>query len=237
MTWTPFDYLGIRLQLAAALGRKRTIRRGSMYGTAGGAVGITVSTETLDINPCPVCGTRHNYLLEVERSTVVQYIDPGVKSHERAFTRLFVCAKTNNRFQAEVMLSEENGEKIKEVRVERHQYQYLYKSGDLFCMMNKQTYEQIELSESMFEGQAGYLKENLDVDVLMEGENPLIVELPNFVELIVTGTEPGVRGDTATGATKPATMETGLVVQVPLFINEGDTLRIDTRSGKYVTRG
>jgi elongation factor P len=128
------------------------------------------------------------------------------------------------------------GEKIKEVRVERHQHQYLYKSGGLFCMMNKQTYEQIELSESMFEGQAEFLKENLDVDILMEGEKPLIVELPNFVELTVTGTEPGVRGDTATGATKPATMETGLVVQVPLFINEGDALRIDTRTGKYVTR-
>ena len=70
----------------------------------------------------------------------------------------------------------------------------------------------------------------------MEGEKPLIVELPNFVELSVTETEPGVRGDTAPGATKPATMETGLVVQVPLFINEGDGLRIDTRTGKYVTR-
>ncbi len=128
------------------------------------------------------------------------------------------------------------GEKINEVRVVRHQYQYLYNSGGLYYMMDKNTYEQIELSEAMFEGRTGYLKENTDVDILMEGDKPLVVELPNFVELAVKKTEPGVRGDTAQGGSKPATMETDLLVQVPLFINEGDVLRIDTRTGKYVTR-
>ena len=127
-------------------------------------------------------------------------------------------------------------EKIKEVRVVRSPYQYLYNSGGIYHMMDKSTFEQLELPESMVEDFMGYLKENTDVEVLMEDEKPLLVEIPNFVELAVTRTEPGLRGDTAQGASKPATMETGLVVQVPLFVNEGDVLRIDTRSGKYVTR-
>ncbi len=80
------------------------------------------------------------------------------------------------------------------------------------------------------------IRENIDVDILMEGDKPLVVELPNFVELSVKQTDPGFKGDTAQGGSKPATMETGLVVQVPLFIEEGDVLRIDTRTGKYVTR-
>jgi elongation factor P len=128
------------------------------------------------------------------------------------------------------------GEKIKEVRVVRQPYQYLYNTGDLFYMMDKNTYDQIEIPESMMADFKGFLKENTDVDILMEGGKPLTIEIPNFVELTVTQTEPGFRGDTATNVTKPATMETGLVVQVPLFVNEGDVLRIDTRTGKYVTR-
>lgn len=128
------------------------------------------------------------------------------------------------------------GEKISEVRVVRRAYQYLYASDGLYYMMDKNTYEQVQLSESMLESSSGYLKENTDVEILMEGERPLVVELPNFVELAVSETEPGVRGDTAQGGSKPATLETGLVVQVPLFINIGDVLRVDTRTGKYVTR-
>jgi elongation factor P len=128
------------------------------------------------------------------------------------------------------------GEKIDEVRVERHVYQYLYNNGDLYTMMDKNTYEQIEIPESMVSDVKGFMKENIDIDILMESGKPLTVEIPNFVELEVTETEPGVRGDTAQGASKPATLETGLVVNVPLFINEGDVLKIDTRSGKYVTR-
>ena len=128
------------------------------------------------------------------------------------------------------------GERVEEVRVLRRPYQYLYSSGDTYHMMDKSSYEQIELSESMLGDKKNYLKENLDVEILIDDETPLLVELPNFVELEVKETEPGVRGDTAQGATKPATMESGLVVQVPLFVEEGDTLRIDTRTGKYVTR-
>ncbi len=128
------------------------------------------------------------------------------------------------------------GEKIDEVRVVRQVYQYLYNSGGIYYMMDKQSYEQIELSESMMSDMNGFLRENIDVDILMEGDKPLVVELPNFVELSVKQTDPGFKGDTAQGGSKPATMETGLVVQVPLFIEEGDVLRIDTRTGKYVTR-
>jgi len=129
-----------------------------------------------------------------------------------------------------------SGEKIVEVRVVRQPFQYLYRSGDVYHMMDKTTYEQIELSAKMVDDARYYLKENMDLNILMDGEKPLTLELPNFVELAVAETEPGIRGDTAQGGSKSATLESGLVVQVPLFINEGDVLRIDTRSGKYVTR-
>jgi len=128
------------------------------------------------------------------------------------------------------------GERVTEVRVEKRTYQYLYNSGGMYYMMDKNTYDQIPLEEGMVEDVKGYLQENADVGIYMHKEKPLIVELPNFVELTVKETEPGIRGDTAQGATKPATMETGLVVQVPLFIDVGDVVRIDTRSGKYLAR-
>ena len=129
-----------------------------------------------------------------------------------------------------------SGEKVEEVRVERHSYQYLYESGGIYYLMNKSTYEQLELAEAMFSDQKGFLKENLDIDVLMDDDKPLTVEIPNFVELTVAKTDPGFKGDTAQGGTTPATLATGLTVQVPLFINEGDALKIDTRTGKYVER-
>ena len=128
------------------------------------------------------------------------------------------------------------GERVKEVRVERRSYQYLYNSGGMYYMMDKNTYDQIPIEESMLRDIKGNLQENADVGILMHDETPLVVELTNFVELTVKETEPGVRGDTAQGATKPATMETGLVVHVPLFIEIGNVVRIDTRTGKYLAR-
>jgi len=128
------------------------------------------------------------------------------------------------------------GERVDEVRVERRSYQYLYESGGMYYMMDKETYEQIPIGETMVGDDRKFLKENLDVQILLHNEKPLLLELPTFVDLEVKETEPGFRGDTAQGAYKPATMETGLVVQVPLFIDAGETLRIDTRTGKYVTR-
>jgi elongation factor P len=128
------------------------------------------------------------------------------------------------------------GEKVDEVRVVKQAFQYLYYAGGMYYMMDKSTYEQIPIAEEMLEDSKGYLKENMDVGIYMDGDAPLLVELPTFVELTVKETEPGVRGDTAQGASKPAALETGLVVQVPLFVEVGDVLKIDTRTGKYVTR-
>jgi len=129
-----------------------------------------------------------------------------------------------------------SGEKIEEVRVERHKYQYLYNSGDLYYMMDVETYEQIPLPEKLLEDIIPYMKENTEVAVLLDGTTPLAVELPTFVELVVTETEPGFRGDTAQGGSKSATLETGVVVTVPLFINTGDKLRVATRTGRYMER-
>jgi elongation factor P len=128
------------------------------------------------------------------------------------------------------------GEKITEVRVERRNYQYLYGTDGLYYMMDAQTYEQIPLQESLVEDALPYLKEGMEVSVLMDGDRPIAVELPLFVELAVAETEPGVRGDTAQGGSKSAKLETGAVVSVPLFIEIGDMLKIDTRTGRYIER-
>jgi elongation factor P len=129
-----------------------------------------------------------------------------------------------------------SGEKINEVRVVRQAFQFLYASGGLYHMMDRNSYEQIELPEALIGEAKEYLKENMNLDILMDGDKPLMIELPNFVEMVVTKAEPGFRGDTARGGSKPATLESGLVVQVPLFVNEGDRVRVDTRTGEYVTR-
>ncbi len=128
------------------------------------------------------------------------------------------------------------GEKVEEVRLETHEYQYLYNDGDLYTFMHTESYEQIALPKEALTDAIPYLKENDTVTMLMRGDKPITVEVANHVELRVAKTDPGLRGDTAQGGSKPAELETGLVVQVPLFIEEGDVLRIDTRTGKYLTR-
>ena len=127
------------------------------------------------------------------------------------------------------------GEKVGLVDYEQRSMQYLYKD-DNFHFMNLQTYEQIALDADVVGEAASWLKETMEVDVLIINGVPAGVEVPNFVELQVVRTDPGVRGDTASGGSKPATLETGAVVQVPLFINEGEVLRIDTRTGAYIER-
>ncbi|HET6381432.1 MAG TPA: elongation factor P [candidate division Zixibacteria bacterium] len=121
-------------------------------------------------------------------------------------------------------------------RVEQRKVLYLYSDGDAYHFMDSETYDQFAVSAQMLGDDAKYLKENTEVFVSMHEGEVLGVDLPVTVDLTVTSTEPGVAGDTVSGARKPATLETGLVVQVPLFVNEGDTLRIDTRTGEYVTR-
>lgn len=128
------------------------------------------------------------------------------------------------------------GEKVDDVRLERHKAQFLY-ADDLYHFMKLDNYEQLALpADVVGEDKARFLKEGAEVEMLIDGADPVIVELPNFVELRVVKTEPGMKGDTVSGGSKPATTETGAVVQVPLFINEGETLRIDTRTGEYVSR-
>jgi elongation factor P len=127
------------------------------------------------------------------------------------------------------------GEKVGLVDYEQRAMQFLYKD-DNFHFMNLDTYEQIGLSRDVVGDAADWLKETMEVEVFVINGDPAGVEVPNFVELVVVKTDPGVRGDTASGGSKPATVETGAVVQVPLFINEGETLRIDTRTGAYIER-
>ena len=121
-------------------------------------------------------------------------------------------------------------------RVETRNAQYLYSDGSTYHFMDTETYDQFAVSATLLGDDARFLLENTDVQVSTHEGEVLGVELPVTVDLRVTGTEPGFAGDTATGAKKAATVETGLVVQVPLFVNEGDVLRIDTRTGEYVTR-
>lgn len=129
------------------------------------------------------------------------------------------------------------GERVEEVRVERRQHQFLYEDDLGLHFMNTETYEQTSLPADSVPGRE-YVKEGAMIDIIVNAENdqPLTTEIPGSVELLVAQTDPGMRGDTATGATKPATLETGAVVNVPLFINEGDVLRINTERGEYITR-
>ena len=120
--------------------------------------------------------------------------------------------------------------------IERKDMEYLYNDGDLYYFMDNETYEQIPINKSVLSDNFKFVKENMDCKVLSYKDNVFGVEPPNFVELEVTKTEPGVRGDTATNTLKPATLETGAEIRVPLFINEGEMIRIDTRTGEYMER-
>lgn len=159
-----------------------------------------------------------------------QHVNPG---NWRAFVRAKLKGiksgkSFENRFRA--------GETIEQVRVERKLMQYLYHDGAGYVCMDSENYEQISVPEESIGKQSQFLKENTDVEILFDGSNILGFELPVTVDLVVTSTVPGVKGDTATGGTKPATMDTGATVNVPLFVNEGDKIRIDTRTGNYIER-
>jgi elongation factor P len=129
------------------------------------------------------------------------------------------------------------GERIDEVRLEYRPIQYSYHDGDLYYFMDMQTYDSIPLAAAVIgEEQLKYLKENMECTGMVHKDNVISVELPYFVELAIAETDPGVRGDTAQGGTKPAKLETGAMVQVPLFLNEGDVVRVDRREDKYLER-
>lgn len=128
------------------------------------------------------------------------------------------------------------GEKVQRAIIERKEMEYLYNTGEEYIFMDTESYEQTSLVSQQLDHALNYLKENMKITVLTFKEETIGVDLPNSVELRVVETEPGFKGDTAAGGSKPAKLETGLVVQVPFFINEGDILRIDTRTGDYLER-
>ena len=128
------------------------------------------------------------------------------------------------------------GEKITRARLDRREMQYLYSSDEDYVLMDVENYEQMSLHRSLLGDGARFLKENMNIWVLMYQGSPLGVDLPNSVDLEVIQTDPGVKGDTASGGTKPAKLETGAVVKVPLFIQVGDIIRVDTRTGEYIER-
>ncbi len=127
-------------------------------------------------------------------------------------------------------------QKVEQAILETRKMQYLYRDGEHYYFMDQETFEQVPLEAARLEGMEKFLKEGMVVDWRMHEKRVITVSLPLVVELQVAQTDPGLRGDTATGGSKPATLETGAVVSVPLFINEGDTIRVDTRTGDYVER-
>lgn len=128
------------------------------------------------------------------------------------------------------------GEKLNKARVENKEMQFLYVSGEFYTFMDNSTFEQMDLVADQIGDGLKYLIENMNIQIQVFDGKVIGVEMPNFVELTITECEPGVKGDTATAGTKPATLETGAQVKVPFFINEGDKIRIDTRTGDYLSR-
>jgi elongation factor P len=170
------------------------------------------------------------YNNELYTVTEFHHVSPG---NWRAFVRvrlknLRTGRVIEQRFRA--------GEEIEDVRVEHQNWQFLYKDGDEYVFMNTETFDQQPVPKEMLGDAVPFLKEQEVVEMLVDGDKIIAVELPNFVELRVESAEPGVRGDTANNVTKPATLETGAAINVPLFINPGEKIRVDTRTGQYVER-
>jgi elongation factor P len=159
-----------------------------------------------------------------------QHVKPGKGS---AFTRTTIKSLTTGR---QLQPTFKSGEKVGRPDIEEKDMQYLYAQGDEFHFMEQKTFEQTFITAAILGDSKFFLKENINCSVLFFNGKALGITLPNSVELKVTKCDPGVRGDTVSGAQKPATLETGYQVNVPLFVNEGDVLKIDTRDGKYLTR-
>jgi len=159
-----------------------------------------------------------------------QFVKPGKGN---AFTRTRFKSMVTGRVLDKTLKS---GESLHKADLEDRQMSYLYSDGTSYTFMDSENYEQIELSRDVLADSSKWLAENLEVNVLLHNGRAISIELPNFVEIEVTRCEPGVKGDTATGATKPATLSTGATINVPLFVDEGDILKIDTRTCDYVSR-
>jgi elongation factor P len=159
-----------------------------------------------------------------------QHVKPGKGA---AFVRSKLRNLRNGNIQEKTF---RGGEKVSKAHIENRRMQYLYASGDVHTFMDNESFEQIELASDQIKYELKFLKDNMDVQIMAYGTEILGVEVPNSVQLEVIETEPGVKGDTSSGGTKPATVETGLIVQVPFFVNQGDVLIIDTRSASYMSR-
>lgn len=159
-----------------------------------------------------------------------QHVKPGKGA---AFVRSKLKNMRNGAVQEKTFRA---GEKVGKALIETKEMQYLYNSGDEYAFMDTETYEQINIPASRLEHERKFLLENMNVYIVSYKTEIIGIQLPTTVILEVVETEPGIKGDTATGASKNATVETGLVVQVPLFVNQGDKLIIDTRKGDYVSR-
>lgn len=176
---------------------------------------------------------KNGYVLDIDGELVsvvqFQHVKPGKGG---AFVRTKLKRLSNG---AVIEKTFRAGEKVDRVTTESRTMQFLYQDGDDLVLMDNQTYEQIQVAAAGVEN-VDLLAPNTDVQVLFVRDTPFKAELPNFVELAVTQTDPGVRGDTVSNVFKPAELETGATVQVPLFVETGDRLRVDTRSREYVTR-
>ncbi len=177
---------------------------------------------------------RNGITLEIEGNVVqileFQHVKPGKGA-------AFVRTKLKNIINGGVIEKTfRPTEKFPAARIERVDMQYLYADGDLYNFMNMETYDQIALSAEVVGDALKFVKENMECKICSYNGNVFSVEPPMFVELEITDTEPGFKGDTATGATKPATVETGALVYVPLFIETGEVIKIDTRTGEYLSR-
>lgn len=175
-------------------------------------------------------GTTLEYENNIWQVIEFQHVKPGKGA---AFVRSKLRNLRNGNIQDKTFRA---GEKVKKAHIERHKMQYLYASGDMYAFMDMNTYDQIELPQEQIEYELNFIKENLAVEIMMYAGEVIGIDLPKNVELEVSETEPGLKGDTVSGGSKAATMETGLVVQVPLFINQGDVLVINTSDGKYGSR-
>ncbi len=166
---------------------------------------------------------------------LVKVIDFSHNKQGRGSAQLRMSLKdlrTGSNTQLTVMA----GTKFQSVRLERQHVQFLYRDDDHFNFMDTETFDQITLNEATVAEAARYFREQDIIDLLTYDGEPIDIELPSSVVLSITQTDPGFKGDTATGGTKPATLETGLVVNVPLFLSEGDQVKVDTRSGEYIER-
>lgn len=177
---------------------------------------------------------RKNMKIEVDGEPFeivdFQHVKPGKGS---AFVRTSIRSLLSGRLLQPTFKS---GEKVGKPDIEEKEMQYLYKQENDYYFMDTKSFEQTFIGETVLGEAKNFLKENIDASILFYNGKAIGVSLPNSVDLKVTTCDPGIRGDTVSGALKPATMETGYVVNVPLFIEEGDVLKIDTRDGKYLTR-